>query len=111
MNTSTVQTKTIKLPNALTIAIGQYFLSWAVANPHMIGSTYKGGLTEITYSVQRPWNKEECFKRIDAILPEGWGYQACAGSFWIFKKGNKKTHYYIDNETWPLAEIRLNKAR
>ncbi len=105
MKTMTTTFKTIKLPNALTIALGQYFLSYAVANSHMTGSTHSTEGVSIHYSPQRPWNKEKCLDRINAALPKGWGYQACAGSFWLFKKGNTKTHYYIHNETWPLAEV------
>lgn len=102
--------KTTKLPNALTIALGQYFLSWANSNPHEIGSTHSSSGTSIHYSTSRPWNKDLCLYRIKNSLPSGWGYEACAGSFWIHKKGNKKTHYYIDTETWPLAEIRPNRT-
>jgi hypothetical protein len=108
MKTSTVKSKTINLPNSLTIALGQYFLSYAVANSHRIGSTHNDGGVTIRYSPQLPWDKDACLERITAALPKGWGYQACAGSFWIFKARNKKTHYYIHKEIWPLAEIHPN---
>lgn len=101
--------KTRKLPNNLTIALGQYFLSYANCNSHKIGETHSSLGTSIHYSPDQPWNKQECLDRIDAAIIPEWSYQSSAGSFWLFKRGNKKTHYYIDKQTWPLAEIRSNK--
>lgn len=109
MNTTTTN-KTIKLPNALTIALGQYYLTRALATPHKIGATWNGNNSTVTFSEARPWDKEGALKRVSDSLPKGWGYQASAGTFWIFKKGNKKTHYFIHDKLWPVAEIRLNRA-
>lgn len=102
--------KKIKLPNALTIALGQYFMSRALATPHQIGANWNGNEKSVTFSEARNWNKDLCLERITSSLPKGWGYQACAGTFWIYKAGNKKTHYYTHEEIWPLAEVRPNKT-
>jgi hypothetical protein len=102
--------KTIKLPNALTIAIGQYYVERARSRPHQISQSWDGKKTTITYSKPAYWDKEKSLERISEVLPRGCGYQAVAGSFWISKAGNKKTHYYINEELWPFAEIRKNNA-
>lgn len=102
--------KKIKLPNTLTIALGQYYLTRALATPHQIGSFWNGNEKSVTFSEARSWDKDGALKRISYSLPKGWGYQASAGTFWIYKAGNKKTHYYIHEELWPFAEVRQNKA-
>lgn len=102
--------KKIKLPNALTIALGQYFMSRALATPHKIGEHWSGNERTVTFSEARRWDKDGALERISDSLPKGWGYQASAGTFWIYKAGNKKTHYYTHEELWPLAEVRPNKT-
>lgn len=98
--------KTIKLPNTLTIALGQYFLARQLANTQEVGRTYKGGNTDpiIEYRPGKPWNKVACLERISKALPQGWCYQAIAGTFWFNRRGSKQT-YKVDQNNWPLAKV------
>jgi hypothetical protein len=100
-----------KLPNAVTIALGQYFLKYQLSQPQIGGRTTHpdGSVDTITHS-GTPWDKNACLAEITESLPKDWTYQACAGSFWLMSARMTKIHYYITNSTWPLAEIRENKA-
>lgn len=71
--------KTIRLPNELTIALGQYFLSYQLSKPQKIGSSYSNKIRTETFEDGIPFEKEKCLDRISNSLPKGWGYQACAG--------------------------------
>ena len=101
--------KTIRLPNALTIAFGQYFLNYQLSKPQTSLVRINSDGTKTTETTKgRHWDKNADLERISASMPKGWVYQPCAGTFWIFPAKVKKHHYYMHCNIWPLAEMRLN---
>jgi hypothetical protein len=104
-----MNTRTIKLPNALTIALGQYFLNRQLANPQTTCVTYHGdGTTSRQIREGRKWDKNADCDRLSNALPQGWHFSATAGTFWITSPRTKKHHYYTNENLWPLAEVRKN---
>jgi hypothetical protein len=96
--------KTCKLPNALTIAIGEYYVRRAEADERVISRSFCAGEETKTFSQRKDWDKKGLLNKITATLPKGWGYQACAGTFWFNREGCRNT-YKVNETTWPKAEI------
>lgn len=106
-----MKTRTTKLPNQLTIALGQYFLNRQLSHPQTVATTVHGdGRRTVETREGRSWNKVADLDRICESLPKGWHFQACAGTFWISTPNLKVSHYYANEDLWPLAEVRKNKA-
>lgn len=97
-----------KLPPKLAIALGQYFLNYQLHQKQRIGSstTYKGGKKETVeqWKDGRPWDKEADLSEIKKMTPDNWGWEACAGTFFLHRKGSKNT-FVVSNQEWPLARI------
>lgn len=111
MKNQTKNPRLSRLPNELTIALGQYFLNRQLANPQTVAITcHSDGTRTVETRDGRKWDKNADFDRICSKLPVGWHLQACAGTFWITTPSLKCNHYYANENTWPLAEVRPNKV-
>jgi hypothetical protein len=107
--------KTRKLPNVLTIALVRYFLNYQLAQKQLLSRTVRwldGKRTETEeYGPGRPWDKQADLDNISTVCRKiKWGYQACAGSFWLSPPNAKTYHLYIHQGLWPVAEVRPNKT-
>lgn len=93
-----------KLPNKLTIALGQYFINRNLSKSQEVRNTYSKNKTETVIRKGKTWDKESDLNRIDNTLPDDWTYTACAGTFWFQKSNKNKYVYTVDEDTWPLAK-------
>jgi hypothetical protein len=95
--------KTTKLPTKLSLALANYFIRSFLGQVRETGSKYVGGIkVETHYSTPVEWDKTDCLDKINKALPKGWGYSACAGTFWFTCKG--KT-IEVNNQSWPLGKV------
>lgn len=95
--------KNPRIPAAMIIALGQYFMGQLKTNPQLISKTIVNGIKSEEWREGLPWNKEEAIKRIEAATPKHVTWSAIAGTFWIHRQKSKWV-YEISKETWPLAE-------
>ena len=105
--------KTTKLPDALTIALARYFLNHQLSQRQCIGShsTHVAGktITVDDYVDGRAWDKQADLQNIAKVCRKlKWGYQAIAGTFWLFNPEKPNTHFHINEQLWPLATIEKN---
>jgi hypothetical protein len=102
--------KTTRLPHALTIALGQYFLNAQLAQEQLVSTTSRpDGSYEKTYRSGRPRNSDLDTARVFDATPKTWGVQRCGQSFWFTVPKLKKHHYYTDVYLWPMARIDLKQ--
>lgn len=98
--------KQTKLPYGLTIALGQYFLNSQLAREQLVCKTFKSdGVVEKLFRSGRTRDRDADSARVFAAVPKGWHAIRCAGSFWFTPPLLKNSHYYIDQELWPLARV------
>lgn len=101
----TTTDKTLRLPNALTIALGEYFVRRGEAREQVSCTRISSdGTTTKEYSPAKHWDKTGLLEKISKSLPKGWGYRACAGTF-LFSRSGCKNCYKIDETSWPLAFV------
>lgn len=107
---------TYKLPQVILMALARYHINYFNSQRQHVGSTSNvvdGKLVSVdSYKEGTQWNKDADLDNVSAVCKKiGWGYQACAGTFWFSKPShNTKTQYKsyeISHSTWPLAKIKV----
>lgn len=100
----------MKLTKSLIIAVGQYFLNYQLSQKQLTGESFNSsssGITTETWEKGRKWDKQADLDRITKALPKDMSYQACAGTFWFYRKTGPVLKIY--NKTWPVGEIEKKK--
>ena len=99
--------KTISLPAAITIAVGQYYLNRQLANKQLVSHTIRPDGTKLEeWRNGKPWNKDADLDRIsESCRKHKFGYQAFAGTFWFHTSRAKTRTYLMEQSSWPLAQI------
>jgi hypothetical protein len=91
----------VKIPDKLIVAMARYYYTRSLHSPR-VDSGSSSNNEGSRYTILFPktvWDKQKEVANISAVCKKlGWGWEACAGTFWFHKprKGKKPLVIEID---------------